>query len=245
MEKLPKAPLQEVIFEAKWPLSFEEETKKDVDPGLKLALGKLQKQLRETYPDFKAKVPVGVPEYFFNGQAIYQFWSEQGKWPVVQLGPGIITVNDTDKNYTWANFKPRIDEALENLFEAYESKFSFESATLRYIDVIRIEDYKFSNWPKFIQENLEFSFESSFDQEHRLKAFQFDQSFDLDDLGDLNVRISSGTNKGRDVFIWQIAVVKNEEQSGQELKRWLEKAHDHTSDLFKRICKPALYESFK
>ncbi|WP_367363325.1 TIGR04255 family protein [Mesotoga sp.] len=43
---------------------------------------------------------------------------EQESWPLVQLGPGIITLNATE-DYSWDDFSYRIDRLIENFFESY------------------------------------------------------------------------------------------------------------------------------
>jgi hypothetical protein len=53
IEKLPNAPLQEVIFELLW-----------------------------------------VTENDEQGFPVHQFWKGENEWPVVQIGPGILVVND-------------------------------------------------------------------------------------------------------------------------------------------------------
>jgi len=118
MSKLPNAPLQEVILEVKWELSLDQSTKTFIDPGFELALGKFHNSLVENFPFAKTKVPHQIPIQMLGHQTKLQFWTGENVWPVVQLGPGILAINDTDKNYEWAKtFYPLVQKALSSLLE--------------------------------------------------------------------------------------------------------------------------------
>jgi len=78
-----------------------------------------------------------------------------------------------------------------------------------------------------------------------LKTFQFNQTFDMEEDGSLQVILSSGlNNKKDDIFMWQTAVTKTESASQTELLDWIERVHKHTSDIFKELCKKDFYGSF-
>jgi hypothetical protein len=50
IKKLPYAPLQEVIFEGKWELSLDPQSKVFIDPEFQFALGKLQNSITSKFP---------------------------------------------------------------------------------------------------------------------------------------------------------------------------------------------------
>lgn len=246
MKKLPKAPLQEVILEVKWDLSIDPLSKMLTDPGFQLALGKFHYAVAKDFSVAKQKIPSAVPISTLSHQPVYQFWKAKNTWPVIQLGPGIITINDTEKNYEWdRTFFPMVKQNITRLCEAYEGNLNFSQYLLRYIDVIRIKDYDFSDWKSFVEKHINFKFENLFNTHGELKHFTFDQSFGLTEGGLLRIIFSSGQNKKKeDVFILQIAASENTSVSKEALLVKINNAHKHTSEVFKDICKKTLYDSF-
>ena len=155
MKKLPNAPLKEVIFEIKWDLDINPDTKQQFDHGIDTAVGELKVLLKKDFPYFNRKIPAEFPVQVMNHKVVYQYWKGEETWPVMQLGPGIFTVNDTDKNYEWHDrYYPMIKTGIENLIKVYEKKLEFKLASLRYIDVVNVNDYEFDNWKNFIESNI-------------------------------------------------------------------------------------------
>lgn len=237
--------MQEVIFEVKWDLSFDSATQEFYDSGYDFALGKFEGMVSEDFPYYNPKYPAGVPVSFFNHKVMHQFWKARSEWPVVQFGPGIMTVNDTDKNYEWEEtFFPLIQTSLDRLMKSYEA-LSFTEYSLRYIDVVKPKDYHPKDWPSFIHNNLNFEFENNFNTRGELKDFQFQQSFKVNELGDLVINLSNGiNNKKEDIFVWQTTLIKKDPSDLEGLLRWLNQAHRCTSEVFKEICKEDFYGSF-
>lgn len=245
MSKLPQAPLQEAIFEMRWPLQPDATGRNLEDRQYDFALGKFQDALKETFPFHVSKFPSELPHRMLNYQTMHQFWQDEKQWPVVQLGPGIATVNDSEQNYEWKQtYLPNIEKALSALMKSY-NHLSFHSLSLRYIDVVKVEDYGFSNWSDFVSEHINFQFNNDFNTRGELIGLNFEQSFSLKELGYLNLNFSSGQNdKKEDIFIWQTAVSMQGSITEKEVLPWLNKAHDTTSALFKEICKKEFYGSF-
>ncbi len=245
MGKLPKAPLQEAIFEIRWQLEPDAGGRQLIDPDYAFALGKFQDALKDDFPHHVAKFPQDIPHQLLNYQTMHQFWRKDKQWPVVQLGPGIATVNDTEQNYDWQKtYLQNIKQTLGALEKSY-GQIIFNSLTLRYIDVVRVEDYDFDNWRGFIQNHVNFRFDNLFNTRGELAGFNFEQSFNLNELGFLNISFTnSENNKKEDVFIWQTAVTKQGTVPQSKVQSWLNRAHECTSGLFKEICKKEFYDSF-
>lgn len=249
MAKLPKAPLQEAIFEIRWELEIEPATNQQSDIGFPLAQGKLQSIVKDRFPIFQRKIPVGFPDQLFHYQIVNQYWSGSEKWPVLQLGPGIFTVNDTDDNYDWPKtYFPLVKQALEWIYLAYDGKLKTNNATLRYIDSVKIKDYGYEEkWQDFVKDNFNFSFENHFDSRGSLRKLQFDQYFEMPDQSSLHISMNSGKYRKSDdqALIWQTAVTRNNRFEKDSLILWLEQAHAVTSDLFREMTKPKFYASFQ
>ncbi len=109
-EKLPNQPLTETSFEVHWTKAedpVEEGTRptkipsgqtpigpKVVDPDHTIFLGRMFERLAKTYPH-RINLPAStVPTEYAPHVLQYQFWTAEERWPVVQLGPGVLTFND-------------------------------------------------------------------------------------------------------------------------------------------------------
>lgn len=246
MNKLPKAPLQEVILEIKWELQMDSSTGFQIDPGFQLSLGKFHQSLQEEFPMVIQKHPADIPIHILGQQVIYQFWKSKETWPVIQIGPGILTINETEKSYEWQQgFLPLLENTLNKLNRSYQDEIPFNSFALRYIDAVKVEDYGFTNWPTFVKHHINFDFSNGFISNESVKGFTFDQSFDLGESTTLQVIFSSGNNlKGELMFFWQIVVHVNRLFEIEGLLSKIANAHKITSAKFKDICKKEFYGSF-
>lgn len=247
--KLPNAPLQEVILEVKWELDRTEQNGSLTDSQYDVAVGMLKSEVKDKFPLVKNKFPEReiFPKHFFNYQVLYQYWKGEEVWPVLQLGPGIFTINDTEKNYQWEeNYFPLIKDSLNWLENAYESELKYNFASLRYMDRISTKDYKFTNWLEFINNNLNFDIRINFDTKGDLKQFNYNQVYQLENGSDLQISISNGkNNKKEDLLVWEIAINKIASFNKRSLIEWASESHKITHRIFKEICKDELYSSFK
>lgn len=87
------------------------------------------------YPQIERLVPTGFP--LFAHQPVFRFRPQDGKGLLLQIGPGILTVNATPPYKTWDDFAPEIVKGLEALFIARgeaDNQVPFSTLSLRYID---------------------------------------------------------------------------------------------------------------
>jgi uncharacterized protein (TIGR04255 family) len=249
MSKLPKAPLQEAIFEVRWELDIEPSNNQQLDMGFALAQGKLQEIVKGRFPIHRRKLPHGIPDQLLQYQAVNQYWSKSETWPVLQLGPGIFTVNDTELTYDWPKtYFPLIQEAFDWILKAYDGNIRINSTALRYIDSVKLKDYGYEgHWQEFIQEHFNFSFVNSYNSRGPISGIHFDQTFLLEEGSSLQITMNSGKHRktDEDALIWQTAVTKNDKFKKDSLLSWVEKSHEVTSSLFKEMTKPSFYGSFK
>jgi len=246
MSRLRNAPLQEVIFEVRWELEVDERTNHMMDKGFDLAAGALRQILKKEFPEVVRKLPADMPPQLYQFQPVFQFWSGASIWPVIQLGPGILTVNEVDINYDWdSRYFPLVQRVIDWVREAYNMSLKINFVSLKYIDSVDISDYELSNWKDFVNKNLTFNFTNQFDTDSRLNNFSFNQVFEIDYKSKLHLSISNGKNKqNEELLIWQSAVVSDNEESIRDLLNWISFAHTKTSELFRKITKKEFYGSF-
>lgn len=246
MNKLPKAPLQEVILEIKWEMQVDSSSGFLTDPGFQLALGKFHQSIQKNFPLNIQKFPNDIPIHILGQQALYQFWKARDEWPVIQIGPGFLAINEIEKSYNWeTGFYPLIEDILEKLHQAYQGNIPFNSFALRYIDAVKVSDYGFTDWPSFFKKHINFDFSNAFNADGNVSGFSFDQTFNLEGNTSMKVIFSSGNNQqGELMFFWQIVVQENVTFEKDFLLLRIQKAHSLTSEKFKDICKEDFYGSF-
>lgn len=119
MSELRKKPLVEVILEVRWgPTLAVDAPPPDPDPNYSLLVGRLFDRVRQAYP-FHEQLPTAqLPDQMVPGVPQHRFRPAPNDWPLVQLGPGLLTVNETAK-YTWSDFRSRAMVAVEHLYTAH------------------------------------------------------------------------------------------------------------------------------
>lgn len=247
MSRLPNAPLQEVIFEVRWELDVDPASGMMQDNGFGMAAGRFHVHVESEFPHVDNRQPhFNLAPQAFMYQAIRQYRPAPGRWPLYQLGPGVFSVNDTNKDYDWqGKFRPLVAKGLERLEKAYEGVLPYNQAALRYIDAVQVKDYDFVDWSTFIPGQLHFSFKNDFDHGMVPADVSFQQLFNLEDGSQLHLNIASGKDaKGNDQMIWQTSVIKAASFNRENLLQWAESAHAKSSEIFRSICKKHFHDSF-
>jgi len=247
MSRLQNAPLQEVIFEVRWDAEVDPASGVMQDKEFSMAAGRFHVYVEKEFPHVDNRQPFyDMAPQAFMYQAVRQYRPAEGQWPLFQLGPGVFTVNDTNKDYDWqGKFSPLVAKGLDRLEKAYEGGLPYSQAALRYIDAVRVKDLGFEDWGTFIPGHLNFSFKNDFDHGMVPKDVSFQQLFSLEDGSQLHLNISSGKDgEGNEQMIWQTSVIKAGSFTKESLLQWAESAHAKSSEIFTRICKPHFRESF-
>lgn len=252
---LKNKPLLEAIFELRWKLKGATPLTK-IDPHYKLIIGRLYDKLKDEYPFHEQLSAATMPDEIAGYLVQHRFRKDKGKWPLVQIGPGVITVNDT-KGYVWRDFKERIVQTVNTLFEVYpESKTSLEvnRLLLRYIDGTTFNFQK-NNLFEFLEKQMktkinlyQYLFEDTGVGKLPL-ALDLKFSFaSKEPKGAINLRFVRGKIKEFDALIWETMVESISEDTPKDqnkITRWVEKAHNLTDDWFFKLIEGELLRRFE
>ena len=241
-KRLKNAPLQEAIFELFWDSPTTRGGFK-IDREFEFALGKFASNISKDFPIHKRKIPQEAPIKIY-GAPVYQFWSGEVRWPVVQIGPGVLTVNDTDKNYEWdKTYKPSIETAISALLRSYGKPPAFNKVSLKYLNAVDIQDKQRA--ADFIKTNLQTELQTKYQVPGQLSALNLNQNFQIEDsLVSVNIQTANNNLNNSPAIVWINSVVKTGIISEKDLFLWIDKAHSITSDLFVNMLTPEFYESF-
>jgi uncharacterized protein (TIGR04255 family) len=256
---LENKPLVEAIFEMRWRLSpfgvgasAEMERPKE-DPYYRLLIGSFYERIKNKYPAYEQLPTAKVPETLMNYIVQHRFRVAENEWPLVQLGPGILTVNST-KDYKWESFFPRVIEAVAALEETYPKKEVFhpQSFTLRYLDAVSF-DMETDNAYQFLRENLKLNFEmpsNLFLENHvktEPKALQWHFAFQCHKpKGNFVLRIVNGMTNDKPALVWETMLESREQDipSPESYKAWLSSAHELASHCFFKMIEGPLERRF-
>jgi len=139
-------PLVEVIFECRWRLEESggiQGLKRD--PNYKFLLGILFDVVKGDYPEHEELPSTTIPDEMVPHIVQHRFRARKGGWPLLQLGPGILTVNDTE-NYEWDTFERIANKAISDLIKSHPAgeRLLFESLSLRFLNAIALDFEKTS-----------------------------------------------------------------------------------------------------
>jgi uncharacterized protein (TIGR04255 family) len=250
---LKNKPLVETILEVKWALVSPVPNVK-LDPHYKLLLGRLYERLSDEYPKHEQLPSAMIPDEMSAHSVQQRFRHAADDWPLIQLGPGIMTVNDTHK-YIWDDFCGRSLTAVQKLFEAHPkpSDLKVDSLLLRYINAIEL-DYHSSDVYEFLREkmNVSITFPEELFKDNPVQAtpshFSWHSAYSCDDpKAMVIVRFATGEKEGRPALLWETMVHSYgldipELPDGFAL--WIDAAHAITDDWFFKLIEGDLERRF-
>jgi uncharacterized protein (TIGR04255 family) len=254
-QKLTKAPLVEAILEMRWKLS-EQASGVETDPKYKILVGRLYDRLEKDYPFHEPLPAASMPDEMLGYVVQHRFRTAKGQWPLVQVGPGVVTLNET-QNYTWDDFEPRSRQLQQCLFAAYpeaSDSLIITRLQLRYIDAIPF-DFERENIFTFMAEKLKINLEfpPAIYQDAPIlplpaglnMLFAFPTT---DPKGAIQLRFGRGIRNKQGALIWE-TVVQSEGNDVPKMpdgfESWLTGAHTLTHNLFFKLIKGPLEESFR
>jgi len=252
-DKLKNAPLIEAIFEMRWQLSASQGV--PVDPNYKLLVGRLYDRIEKQYHFHEPLPTSSMPDEMFGYVVQHRFRVERNSWPLVQIGPGIVTLNDTD-NYYWPDFFNRIKDLNKAFYDAYpnsSSDLKIHRLQLRYIDAI-LFNFEDQDIFEFLKENLKITIEFPQDILNNCGVTSLPKNLNTQFTfpikspnGFIQWRLARGKKKNEDALIWETIV----ESSGDQLPElpanfdeWSKSAHTVTHNLFFKLIEGKLKERF-
>jgi len=252
---LRNKPLVEAIFELRWCLD-QKAPGIQVDPHYKLLIGRIFDRVSNEYSDHQQLPAATMPDEFAAYVVQHQFRKPEKGWPLIQLGPGIITLNDTE-GYLWSDFKGRISKFLDVLFEVYPNSAEGlrpKGLLLRYIDAIDFE-FDHDNVFDFIKDHLKTTIKAHEKLFENTGVDRLPLGFDLRFLfpssrprGSAHLRFARGKKNNKDALIWETQIQslgKDVPGSREDIKSWVDDSHKLTHDWFFKMIEGELLERFR
>jgi len=252
---LKNKPLVEAIFELRWELQ-ELASGIKIDPHYKITIGRIYDKLYKEYPFHEQLFTASMPDEIAGYVVQHRFRKGKEQWPLIQVGPGIITVNDTE-GYIWEDFEKRIIQSVNTLIEVYPdspNNLKFNNVVLRYIDAIAF-DFEKENVFNFLKEQMKIGislypklFESTEIQAQPLSLDIRASFVSTKPKGAVYLRFTRGEIKESNALIWETAVQSTSEyipKDQDEIFNWVEEAHNLTDDWFFKLIEGELLKRFE
>jgi len=152
--RLESKPLLEAWLEIRWQLEQGDDSPHFMrDPGFPFALGVFYNSIKGQFGYRKDLEASRAPQDMLPYIVRHRFSRGQGEWPLLQLGPGVATVNFTD-SYTWDQFRETALYLREELLDAYgKTELKSQEIALRYRNGVPFE-YSSNDLLGFLKQNL-------------------------------------------------------------------------------------------
>lgn len=230
----------EVIFELRWQIESDDDWSKYT-----YLPGDLYNRLRAKYPERSLLTPGNVPPELLKNKVVHRF-SANDRYPLVQVGPGIITHNVTDEFYEWDTYYRDTMELLDTYFSlhSFDSKATV-SPSLNYFDFFKT-DWERVDILQYLAEHLHINLSQNI---HEFEKHPLDLTLRLaykTELGVLTLKIDKGRkgDDGQGIIIQTRVTGHPIAPQTTELSDWLSKSYLFCSSFFKEMTKGKLYDSF-
>lgn len=250
------APLVEVIAELRWHLlPIESMPGAEIDPIYDRALPKVRDALAGMgLKHVDQLVPEHVPQEMIAGLPAFRFRPAANRWPLVQLGPGVMTVNVTPPYEGWGEFAV----TLEGAIRAVDATFSFgeqfsriKSLELRYLDAFTAK-HGLGDHIEFIRDDLSLTIQPpdaligalkepdanvypGVNLQFPVRGRPYDQML---------LSASRGARDGREALIYDLRVRHHTPEHvlerGEDVIKWMHDAHRILNIAFERTISDRL-----
>lgn len=248
-------PVVEVIFELRWEIENDQQNGRMRDPSYPMMYGRLYERLKKDFPVIEDLPSVQAHPEATPYVPRHRMRKDKNGYPLVQVGPGIITINDA-KGYSWSSFRSLILRVVESVLDLYPQEnlpLNFIKAEIRYVNGIRFDMAK-ENPLAFLAEKLHMKVE--LDPElfvlnglhERPNAVGLNLAYALEKpMANLAISANLGQFEGKPAIIQQTLIHSFGEMVPSDVDGfgpWLEESHQVAENCFQVFCKGELMGKF-
>jgi len=250
---LSNPPLVEVIFELHWQLQQPQEGPPEQNYGI--LAGRMYEKLQDEYPFHEPLPPASMPTEIAAYLIQHRFRKGENEWPLIQVGPGIVTLNQTKDGFKRQDFHRGIQTLVQALLSVYpaDQKPRFSRLMMRYIDAVDF-DYQTGNISEYISRTLKTDLvaKSALFEGTGVSTSPtaLDSTFFFacgKPHGQLRLRYGRGKRNERDLLRWEMIVETTRGDAPQdavEIAVWAQEADELIHKVFFRMIEGELMESF-
>lgn len=226
-------PFMEAIFEIRWELQTIP-NRPPVDSNYKIFLGRFFDRVVKDYPQHVSLPTANIADEISAYMVQHQFRVRKDKWPLIQVGQGIVTLNDTE-SYSWPDFKRRSEKLIKILFNTYpdQTKLKINNLVLRYLNGINY-DFERENPNEFLHKlhcdiSMNDEFFSITNADKKLEACDINVAYPINNpKGRLITRYGRGKRGKNDAMLWEMGIQSingDVPKKEKEIVKWVDSAH--------------------
>lgn len=241
MGNLPNAPLIEVILELRWQITNKSDLAK-----IQYLYGDIYNELKNKYPYREIVQPIELPSELVLNSPVHRYRASLNSFPLIQLGPGLMTLNMDKVTYSWDIFLENTNELINSFLKI----FPFQNQETITPSLLFLDFFKFNYEELDVYDFLNDKFNINFSQSFLPKASNPTNLnlgfYYITEMGELMLTFNRGKNLEQDDGILVQTRINGQSSIAEieQLTQWIEKAHNFCSDIFKRLTEGELYESF-
>ncbi len=248
-------PLIEAIYELRWELQGDQQTGRFRDVAYPMMYGRMYEKLKKEFPLIEDLPSVQVHPEAGPFVVRHRMRKERNGWPLMQIGPGIITINDS-KGYSWSNFRDLILKVMESIIDLYPTggfPLNFVKSEIRYINAIPF-DVQREHALTYLSEKLHMKIEldrqifETNEVSDKPNAVSLNLAYALNrPVGNLMLSANLGQVEMKPGYIVQSVIQSMGETVPQEessMDSWLKDAHEVAENCFLSLCKGPLLQKF-
>lgn len=254
---LNSPPLAEAWLEVQWQLDATGIPNTVVDSKFPFALGLFRSKVKNEFGDITPLDPSRFPQELLPNAVHYRFTPVDKSWPMLQIGPGVASVNFSDP-YTWEDFKARSMYLREQINDVYENDIQVKRLDLRYRNIFEF-DYESRDLLQYLQKDLNITIAFPKHISDEITQLSWPQhlnstfSYDLKKpTGRGAIRIATGkkTATQAPVIVVELEVISTQDSmaywsTDDGFAKWLENAHDVIHEWFFAIIEGDLFDKFR
>lgn len=260
LPELRNKPLVEAILELRWSAIPTNRARtatgpiSDPDPDYRLFFGRFFDRVREEYATHERLPTSDFPDQMVAHVAQHRLRRTPNGWPLIQLGPGLLTYNETEA-YTWGSFESSAQSIVRHLVDAHPSveRIRIDQMMLRYLDAFPFDPAS-SDVLEFLREKLHLAI--------KLPDTLFSNDVVVAAPRSFQLQAEFRSTRPQGTIGVKLAVVKKDETTALLLDTsvassaidlrdltgtfpgWLSQAHEVASTWFKNFTAGELYASF-
>ena len=243
--------LLETIFEIRWELQSDQQSGRFRDLAYPMMYGRIYEHLKDDFPLIEDLPSVQVHPEASPYTVRHRLRKSRDSLPLVQIGPGIITINDV-KGTSWPQFKAlvlRLLDLVDSLYPKTDRALNFVKAELRTINGFPFHQ---ENPLSFLAEKLHLKIEAPKDVLKSSAApvnVGLNLAYPLEQpSGHLLLSANLGQIESSQAYILQSVVQSVGEvvpTSSSAFESWLTKAHEVSDHSIQSLCKGLFIQQIK
>jgi uncharacterized protein (TIGR04255 family) len=252
---LNKPPILEALFEMHWELAPVPNTQIRRDVSYPLLYGRLYDRFKKEY-EFVEDLPSVQAHPDAHPYIVrHRMRKAKDQWPILQVGPGIITVNVAKGTYAWDRFREeivRIFEAFVDFYPASTFPLNILKTELRFINGVEVggEEDPLTFLSRYMRTNIELNSELFVPGQIELpvQALTLNVGFKIQNpVGNALLVLGSGALEEKPALIQQLlmqSVGENAPQDLGSLDPWLDSIHGLAKHWFETLYQGELMKQF-